>query len=75
MGGRVDYLVSEDKAMTGRELQTLEHIRRNGNLVYMDGTGLEAERHFKFLLAGGYIESVPGKDWRLTEKGQNELAR
>jgi hypothetical protein len=60
--------------MTGKELQALEHIDRNGNLMWMGVTGMQAERLFNTLIQDELIErnSWTGR-WQVTKEGKNNL--
>jgi hypothetical protein len=43
------------KNLTATELDALEHIKRNGNLLWWEGSGREAEKMFCKLKDAGYI--------------------
>lgn len=63
--------------MTSRELQALEHIDRNGNLLWMDcNPYIDAGRLFGSLINNGLIEKNKwsGK-WMVTPDGRRELSR
>jgi hypothetical protein len=60
--------------MTSKELQALENIDRNGNLLWMGVSGLQAEQLFYTLKQNGLIKrnSWSGR-WQVTKEGKNNL--
>lgn len=57
--------------MTSRELEALEHIERNGSLLWMPCSGWEAQQLFKKLEREGRIERNPWSgDWHVRKDRQ-----
>lgn len=61
--------------MTGTELMALEHIDRNGNLVWASISWHEAGRLFDTLKRRGMIErNMWSGRWVPTDEGRRELS-
>ena len=57
--------------MNSKQLQALEHIERNGNLLYLQESGDHAAKMFRELQSGGMIRQndITG-EWKTTVVGQ-----
>ncbi len=62
--------------MTSRELSALEHIERNGNLLFWDGSAMEAQRMYDKLLREKRIERNQWSGrWAVTAAGKTGESR
>lgn len=59
------------KPRPGKVLEALDHVKRNGSLVWFDGPLVEVQTLWREMQSHGYVQRNQWSgDWQLTEAGR-----